>query len=57
MIIGIFLAFCTGWFISGVNISNRKLKGVHPGFVILWPAIVGTVIFLSILTIRFLVSG
>ena len=56
-IYGVIIAFIAGWLSSACAITNRKLKGVHPGFVILWPAMLGTVIFSTYLTGRWFTTG
>jgi len=57
MIYGVAISFLAGWFFAFASIMNRRLKGVNPGFVILWPAGLGSIGVLLVFLIRFASFG
>lgn len=57
MIIGVVISFIAGWCYAFANIVNRKLKGVNPGLVILYPATLGSIGLLIFLLIRLASTG
>ena len=57
MIYGVTIAFIGGWLYASVNVTSRKLKGIHPGLILLWPAMVGSISFTSFFVVRYMILG